>query len=131
MKYDIESIERRKKKEKVLKNVLKIVLIILIYNMILLGISAMDNNESSGFGGFKSYIITTSSMEPNIKIGDVVICKKINAKDLKEGDVITFTKNGEVITHRIIKIETNDEFVDAVFGGVSKAMGLFNKTSNQ
>ena len=29
------------------------------------------------------------------------------------------------------KIETNDEFVDAVFGGVSKAMGLFNKTSNQ
>ena len=48
-------------------------------------------------------------MEPDIKTGDVVICQKTDAKDLKEGDVIAFSKNGEVITHRIIKIETNDE----------------------
>ena len=109
MKYDIESIEKRKKKEKIFRNILKIVLIILLYNIILLGISTIDNNEGSGFCGFKSYIITTSSMEPDIKTGDVVICQKTDAKDLKEGDVITFNKNGEVITHRIIKIETNDE----------------------
>ena len=45
MKYDIKSIEKRKKKEVMIKNVLKVILILLIYNMILLGISAMDNNE--------------------------------------------------------------------------------------
>ena len=109
MKYDIESIEKRKKNEKIFRNILKIILIILLYNIILLGISTMDNNEGSGICGLKSYIITTSSMEPDIKTGDVVICQKTDAKDLKEGDVITFNKNGEVITHRIIKIETNDE----------------------
>ena len=109
MKYDIESIEKRKKNEKIFKNVLKVILILLIYNMILLGISAMDNNENINILGFKSYIITTNSMEPNIRMGDVVICKKIKTEDLKEGDVIIFNKNGEVITHRIIKIETNDE----------------------
>ena len=109
MKYDIESIEKRKKNEKIFRNILKIILIILLYNIILLGISTIDNNEGSGFCGFKSYIITTSSMEPDIKTGDVVICQKTDAKDLKEGDVIIFNKNGEVITHSIIKIETNDE----------------------
>ena len=46
MKYDIKSIEKRKKKEVMIKNVLKVILILLIYNMILLGISAMDNNEN-------------------------------------------------------------------------------------
>lgn len=109
MKYDIESIEKRKKKEKVIKNILKIILIILIYNMILLGISVMDNNENFNIGGFKSYIITTSSMEPNVQVGDVVICKKIDANELKEGDVITFNKDGEVITHRITKIQTEND----------------------
>ena len=48
MKYDIESIEKRKKKEKIFKNIFKIILIILLYNIILLGISTMDNNEGSG-----------------------------------------------------------------------------------
>lgn len=110
MKYDIESIEKRKKNEKIFRNILKIILIILLYNIILLVISTIDNNEGSGFCGFKSYIITTSSMEPDIKTGDVVICQKTDAKDLKEGDVITFSKDGEsiTITHRIIKIEDNN-----------------------
>ena len=112
--YNIKTIikiihKTRKKNEKIFRNILKIILIILLYNIILLGISTIDNNEGPGFCGFKSYIITTSSMEPDIKTGDVVICQKTDAKDLKEGDVITFNKNGEVITHRIIKIETNDE----------------------
>ena len=84
MKYDIESIEKRKKNEKIFRNILKIILIILLYNIILLVISTIDNNEGSGFCGFKSYIITTSSMEPDIKTGDVVICQKTDAKDLKE-----------------------------------------------
>lgn len=110
MKYDIKSIEKRKKKEVMIKNVLKVILILLIYNMILLGISAMDNNENINIFGFKSYIITTNSMEPNIRMGDAVICKKIKTEDLKEGDVITFSKDGEsiTITHRIIKIEDNN-----------------------
>lgn len=110
MKYDIKSIEKRKKKEVIIKNVLKVILILVVYNMILLGISAMDNNENTNIFGFKSYIITTNSMEPNIKKGDAVVCKKVKTEDLKEGDVITFSKDGEVITitHRIIKIETKD-----------------------
>lgn len=109
MKYDIDSIENRRKKEKNIKNILKIVLIILIYNLILLVVSAIDNKKDISVWGFKAYIITTSSMEPTIKIGDVVICKEANDEEIKDGDVITFSKNGGVITtHRVIKIEEKE-----------------------
>ena len=69
-------------------------------------VSAMDNKNDISILGFKSYIITTNSMEPTIKIGDVVICKNANEDEIKEGDVITFSKEGGVITtHRVTKIE--------------------------
>ena len=50
-------------------------------------------------------------MEPTINIGDIIIVKKVNNEDkLKNGDIISFRKNGEVVTHRIIDItETNGE----------------------
>ena len=109
MKYDIDSIEKRRKKEKTIKNILKIVLIILIYNLILLVVSAMDNKNDISILGFKAYIITTNSMEPTIKIGDVVICKEANEEEIKDGDVITFSKDGGVITtHRVTKIEETE-----------------------
>lgn len=59
--------------------------------------------------GYKSYIIKTDSMEPTINAGDVVIVKKVKEKIFQSGDVITFFQNGEVITHRIIKIDNSEE----------------------
>lgn len=110
MKYDIDSIEKRRKKEKIIKNILKIVLIILIYNLILIVVSAMDNKNDISILGFKAYIITTNSMEPTIKIGDVVICKEANEEEIKDGDVITFSKDrGVITTHRVTKIEETED----------------------
>lgn len=60
------------------------------------------------------YKIVSGSMEPNIKIYDVVISKKVNSpKDIKVGDVITFISSspltrGYTITHRVIEV-TNTE----------------------
>ena len=52
------------------------------------------------------YTIISPSMEPNIRVYDVVITKKTNANDIKEGDVITFISTstlgeGLTITHRV------------------------------
>ncbi len=44
-------------------------------------------------------------MEPKIKSGDIIVIKNTKESDLKIGDVITFYKDNEVITHRIIKID--------------------------
>lgn len=106
MKYDKESIKKRKKKINVLSKFLYVILIILIYNLILVAISFISKQDFNGVLGYKAYNITTNSMEPNINRGDIIIIKKVKNEDsLKKGDVISFNKNGEIITHRIMDIE--------------------------
>ena len=58
---------------------------------------------------FSLYTIISTSMEPNIKVYDVVFDAKVDAKNIKEGDVITFISSsslseGMTITHRVINI---------------------------
>ena len=57
---------------------------------------------------FNAYVVLTGSMLPDIQVYDVVVTKKVDAKDLKEGDIITFASSdtrflNTIITHRIIK----------------------------
>jgi|BioPla2DNA2_1021312.scaffolds.fasta_scaffold134495_1 signal peptidase I len=64
----------------------------------------------------KGFRVGTKSMEPFLKVNDVVFAKKASEKDLKEGDIITFEtyiKEGSffgkvVVTHYIGKIEEVD-----------------------
>ena len=57
---------------------------------------------------FNAYVVLTGSMLPEIQVYDVVVTKKIEVKDLKEGDIITFASSdtrflNTIITHRILK----------------------------
>lgn len=54
-----------------------------------------------------SYTVLTGSMRPEINPGDVIIVKKINIEDVNSGDIITFNKDSEVITHRAIEAKDN------------------------
>ena len=103
MKYDVDSINKRKKYANTIKKILAVILVILIYNIILIFISS--KNHGIGLFGYRAYIITSDSMEPSINHGDVIITKECKEEDLQTGDVITFEQNQEVITHRIQKVE--------------------------
>lgn len=109
MKYDFESINKRKESVKTIKKVIEIFAVILIYNIILIAISSENNVNLINMFGYKSYIIKTNSMEPTININDVVINKDVSKDEINVGDVITFLHNGEVITHRITKIENDGD----------------------
>lgn len=110
MKYDIESINKRKENVKIAKKIIEIIAIILIYNIILIALSSANKISVVNILGYKSYIIKTNSMEPTISINDVVITKKVKKEKIKKGDVITFLQDGEVITHRITQIEDNGNY---------------------
>lgn len=64
---------------------------------------------------FSVYTIVSGSMEPTIKVYDVIINTKVNdPKDIKVNDVITFTStsdisNGKTVTHRVIGIREMDD----------------------
>ncbi len=62
------------------------------------------------------YTIISPSMEPNINVYDVVITKKVNPNEIKEGDVITFISSstlgeGLTITHRVKSVIKTDNDV--------------------
>lgn len=90
-----------------------ILLPILIMNCILIVKGMVSPNEAPSIGGNIPLIVLTGSMEDTIKKGDLIICKKIDAKDVKEGDVISFFDpegNGSsVVTHRVNKVETDEK----------------------
>ena len=108
MRYDTESIEKRKNTSKTFKKVLHIVSIILVYNVVLLFFSSINKVQDMYFFGYRAYIITTNSMEPTIKHGDAILSKKVKQDDVKEGDIITFSRNNEAITHRVLRIDKGD-----------------------
>lgn len=69
------------------------------------------SNKGEKYEPFVSlYTIVSGSMEPNIKVYDVVISKKVKSpQDIKVGDVITFISTssiskGMTITHRVIEV---------------------------
>ena len=108
MKYDVESIKKRKQYTKNIKKIVDVILVILIYNIILVAISCINKIEPINIFGCRAYIIKTNSMEPDISIGDIIITRKTSEEELNKGDVITFRRNGEVITHRIVNIEETE-----------------------
>ena len=60
--------------------------------------------------GLRLYSVQSGSMAPAILPGDLVINLKTQLSALVPGDVISYTSSngsGEVITHRIVNIDTN------------------------
>ena len=104
MKYDIDSIKRRNRNKKKVTKIIDIFLVILIYNVILVMFSCINKIEPFSIFGYSAYIVTTNSMYPSICSGDIVIVKKVEEEKIKVGDIITFTKDNQVNTHRVTNI---------------------------
>ena len=92
--------------KKILTSIIMIILcsILFVSGVILIN-SYAKPNEVPSFFGWKPFIVLSGSMETQIMTGDVVVVKEIDAKKLKENDIIAFKEdNNIVITHRIIEI---------------------------
>jgi len=56
------------------------------------------------------YVVTSGSMEPVLKTGDVLYISKVDADKIKAGEIITFYSNDRkiTITHRCIEVLHQD-----------------------
>jgi signal peptidase len=57
--------------------------------------------------GYKPVAVYSGSMEPKIRVGGLALDRAIAAKDVRIGDVITFSDpyvKGRLVTHRVIDI---------------------------
>lgn len=53
--------------------------------------------------GIRFFAVTSGSMSPTIPTGSIVYLDKHMYGDLKEGDIITFNRDSQIVTHRIFK----------------------------
>ena len=59
--------------------------------------------------GFSVAVVSSGSMTPELRVGDVIIMKEFESYDV--GDIVTFNSNNEcLVTHRIIE-RNGDNFI--------------------
>lgn len=93
--------------------ILCIVLIpMLAMNVTLIIKSYVNPDSVPSLNGYAPMIVLTDSMYPDIKSGDLIITKSVEASDVKQFDVITFydpaSRSGAVVTHRVMEITEVD-----------------------
>lgn len=108
-----------------------IIMLVIEIGIIIQSIAYKDKIPS--IFGIKPMIVLSGSMETQISVGDLAIVKDIDAKELKEGDIIAF-RNGDntVTTHRIVEIEEeNGNLTFTTKGDNNSANDLGKVTENQ
>ena len=63
--------------------------------------------------GYTSASITSGSMAPSLRTGDVVIAGAVEAGDLEEGAIVTYVdpRSGDQVTHRIVDIRVDGSLI--------------------
>lgn len=88
---------------------------ILIVNVTMIVKGLVDPSKVPTFGGYSPLIVLTDSMFPQIESGDLIVVKAVDAKELHEGDIISFfdpdASGTAVVTHRILSIQENGYFI--------------------
>jgi signal peptidase len=82
-------------------------LVLAAAGLVVLGLLAITVGPR--FLPYQALVVRSGSMSPTIPTGSVVFYKKVQAADVKVGQIIVFSEPGntsERVTHRVYKIET-------------------------
>ena len=123
MRYTNEEIAKRSARRKKINLIFKIliysvILPITIYNLSLIIMSYIKADETPSFFGIKTYAVISGSMQPELKIGDVIVVKHVSNNELNVGDIISFRKDDSIITHRISEKSINGYTTKGDFNNV-------------
>lgn len=58
--------------------------------------------------GMATFVVTGSSMEPEIQKGALVLVEPVSPSLINRGDIITFDHYGQMTTHRVIAIDASN-----------------------
>ena len=94
------------KRKKIIGGILTAIVVIMLAFCVIVVLQAKRVTKSFLFG-YATYFVVSGSMEPTIKVGEVIIVREVHGEeDLKKNDIITFVGKGDlegkVVTHRII-----------------------------
>lgn len=106
MLYTNDAIKKRKDRATKVRNIIVILVYILLtpillYNFYLIAQQIINPGKTPSFFGYKTYVIISGSMQPEIQIGDLVIVKEATDDELHVGDIISYKDGQSIITHRV------------------------------
>ncbi len=70
--------------------------------------------------GYTPYVPTTiisNSMNPNVKVGDIIVAKRGTASNLKEGDIVHYIIDKKSVIHRIVEKTNNNGEINYITKG--------------
>ena len=90
-----------------LKKIWNIVSTALVVLMVLCAVFLMG----SRLLGYQCYNVISPSMEPEYGVGDLIYVKDVDPTTIKEGDVITFIVNEDLVvgTHRVVRVDAENQ----------------------
>lgn len=101
--------EKKEKINKILKittKILEIIFTIFIILFCMIVLCQRVFNQENGLFGYRVFTIVTKSMEPDLKVGDIILVKETPIEEIKKGDNVTYQGmsddlNGKIITHQV------------------------------
>jgi len=62
---------------------------------------------------YKCFAVSSNSMSPYLKSGDMVIVKPVEFNDIHVGDVLTFSniKSNDFFTHRVVELNNEKQWI--------------------
>ncbi len=86
----------------------------LICNLIVIIKNAVKPDEPSGIFGIMPMVVESGSMSgeasDHIEVDDLIFVTEAEPEKLEVGDIIAYkSKDGIIVTHRIVEIETDDQ----------------------
>lgn len=101
-----------KAKKSLIKRIFNILLSVILFALIAviaITIIIRITGNTPNLGGYMIFRVSSGSMEPELKLGDVILAKDVSdITSLKEGDIVTYNGTsgnfaGKRITHQVIK----------------------------
>ncbi len=106
--YTNEMIKKKLEKRKKINKIVKIIIYPIMFFIIFCALTILyqkiiKREENVNLLGYRLYIVSSGSMQPNLEIGDIVVAKETNEENINNNDIITFVdESGNTITHRVI-----------------------------
>ena len=93
---------------RVIKNSIFAVILVALVGVIALTMFTRISGKTPSLFGYTVYRVSSGSMEPTFKVGEIIICKDCDPMQLKNGDIITYDGTsgdfaGKSVTHRVVK----------------------------
>lgn len=92
-------------KIRVVINVILTVIVVAVCSLSLL--NYFSGPERNGVMGYKGYTVISGSMEPTLHVGDYIIIKKMPFDKVEKGEIISFSQDNVLVTHRVVEREGN------------------------